>query len=116
MFKLEAFVDDKKVVTVMRTLSGMVRDLHMVPVRNATVKKGKVVSAGHATSAIELLRSFIADVAMQGGVTFPTSQFIEHGVAAGLHRTGLYTAIGQAKKEKLIRSKERGVNIIIKQQ
>lgn len=58
MFRLEGFCEDKNVVNILKSLTGVVMDFKIVPVANAKVQNGKVAAKTDGDS-ISILLDFI---------------------------------------------------------
>lgn len=108
MFRIEFFVDDKKLVPTLKSLDGLALNLSVQPVAGAQTKNGKVQATGMAHEV--LLQTLHA----QRKKTFT---FAEAGVivaAAGFSKKSLGSATTRMLSEKLIRRKSRGIYEVLK--
>lgn len=116
MLKLEAFIDDKKAAAVLHALDGLVLQLTILPVRNATIKGKKVVEAGHPTSGPEVTTEFISNAIKAKRDTFLVKEVVALGKTYGVKDTTIWSALNKLKYDKKIKLKSRGVYYVPKQQ
>ena len=118
MFRLEAFIDDKKVVTVMKALDGMVMQMTMVPVRNAIAKAGTVAEKGDPTTGPECVHRHIAAAIANGKKNITRQELLTYARTYGMKDTTIVSAVNAAiYRDKLLKPKagSKGVYVITKQ-
>ena len=114
MFRLEAFVDDKKLPKAMRALDGLVVQLTAVPVRNAVAKRGKVAAAGQPVSGPDVVMDVMRKAAAAGHTTFTRREVVEAGRSYGVPDTATYSAMNNMVARKALKKKGHGVFLVNK--
>lgn len=89
MFKVDCFVDDKKLVAVMKLLAGNVCDLTVVPVKGlgSNSRAGRIVANESAQGATAVVRSLIEAAVKSGKQIISTAE-----LAAGAEKNQTYQA------------------------
>lgn len=92
MFRVECFVDDRKLAEVLHRLSGVAMNVQAVPVVNAAKKKGTLVASTEGNSA-----SLLIDVMVKRKLTkFGTAELNEVAEQIGRAKGGLVSAAKRA--------------------
>ena len=102
MFRIECFCDDKKLVSTMKALSGLVTDLNVQPVAGAQLKNGKIEATGMVD---EVLSRALHHHKKKN---FTASEAAAIIVSAGFSKKSTYNAIQKLLDQKLIRRKGKG--------
>ena len=111
--RIEAFCDDKYVARVLHALDGLVIQLAVVPVRNATAKGGKVTDAGHPTTGREVLIEVAKRCLAAKKPTFTSQEAFAVGDSFGIGRNRIMSAITLMKEKKELKAKGRGLYQIV---
>lgn len=92
MFRVECFVDDRKLAEVLHRLSGVAMNVQAVPVVNAAKKKGTLVASTEGSGA-----SLLIDVMVKRKLTkFGTAELNEVAEQIGRAKGGLVSAAKRA--------------------
>lgn len=106
MFRVECFVDDNKLVRVLKSLDGLCYDLKAMPVQSESQQNGdqKRLPRGQALpTGTAFLQSFLLLKTKHGQSTFRASEVIEAGTEAGISRATIYKSLTDLAAAKKVR-------------
>lgn len=109
MIRIEAFVDDKKIATVLHRLSGLVMNLQVVPVLNAKSKNGKAVEAGDHQTGTQVMRAIIGAAVKAKKKEIKRSEIMVYAKQHDYPATRLATALVAVTNAGALRRKSKGV-------
>ena len=117
MFQIKCPVDDKKLAMALKALDGLVFHPEVIPVRNAAVENGDVVSTRPEGSASDLLQIYLnerpsmkqvraCDLSShlmengfaKGGYSYATKKLVESGSLKKTKVSGVYDIIRKGNK------------------
>ena len=117
MFQIKCLVDDKKLAMALKALDGLVFHPEVIPVRNAAVEDGEVVSTRPEGSASDLLQIYLNErPAMKqvracdlsghlvqngfakGGYSYATKKLVEAGTLKKSKVAGVYDIVRKGGK------------------